>query len=81
MLISEMDRLGDFLKSFYPSRLLLCPGAALSRRLHSVAMRPPLRLAPAPITGAIQVNLFAESALVLRTAIIRCRTHLQVILV
>ena len=61
--LAQLEDLGDFLKSFYPSRLLLCTGAALSRRLHSVAMRPPLRLAPAQIAGAIRVNLFAESAI------------------
>jgi hypothetical protein len=34
-----MSNLGDFRQIIYPSRLSVCPAAALSLQLHSVAMR------------------------------------------
>ncbi len=61
--MSLLHGLRRFLEKNLPSRLPLCPGAALSGQLHSKAMRLTRRLVPAQIAVASLVNLFAESAL------------------
>ena len=48
----QVEDLGDFRQRIYASRLSVCPAAALSPQLHSVAMRLRLCLAAAQTSGA-----------------------------